>query len=95
MTFNVAAIIKGSFACYHDDGTMVYDEILPYIEKGKEVILDFESIDRITIMFLNGCIGKLYMKYGEKLDTQIFYKNYAANLRLLDRLNDVIKNATT
>ena len=49
-----------------EDGTKLHDLVLPDMQKGKAVELDFNGVETIYTPFLNGCFGKLYEKFDKE-----------------------------
>lgn len=51
------------------------NKILPAIEKGEEVTLDFEKVDGATQSFVHALISDLIRKYGSEILDKIYFKN--------------------
>ncbi|MDR0894028.1 MAG: STAS-like domain-containing protein [Prevotellaceae bacterium] len=49
-----------------DEGELVYNEILPFLQRGETVALDFSGIELMTTAFLNVAIGSLYKNYSSE-----------------------------
>ena len=46
-----------------EEGNVVYETILPLIEKGEDVDLSFEGGTLVLTPFLNGAVGQLYRHF--------------------------------
>lgn len=61
---NVAELIGSPSALTREQGAIVFDAIIPLLNEGKKVVLDFGEIESIITPFLNVSIGKLYEKFS-------------------------------
>ena len=50
-----------------EDGLKLYDIVLPKMNRGETVELDFNGIEIIYTPFLNGCIGKLFGHFDKEI----------------------------
>jgi hypothetical protein len=46
-----------------EDGTGIFNRILPLLRSGSKICLDFEGVVTITSSFLNASIGKLFGRF--------------------------------
>jgi hypothetical protein len=51
------------------------NDILPALEEGKEVILDFQGIDSTTQSFIHALVSDVIRKKGIRILDHIFFKN--------------------
>ncbi len=66
----------GSFAENKDKARdMRLKELIPALEKGEEIILDFEGIEAATQSFIHALISDLIRKYGVEVLDKISFKN--------------------
>lgn len=66
----------GSFAENKDEARNIRrDIIIPALEKGEEVILDFEKIEAATQSFIHALISDLLRKYGSDILDEVIFKN--------------------
>ena len=66
----------GSFAENKDVARELrINEILPALEKGDNIILDFENIDAATQSFVHALISDLIRKYGNEILDKIEFKS--------------------
>ncbi len=66
----------GSFAENKDIARDIrLNQIIPAIEKNKEVILNFEGIDAVTQSFIHALISDLLRKYSSEVLDIISFKN--------------------
>jgi len=66
----------GSFAENKDIARELrVNEILPTLEKGDNIILDFENIDAATQSFIHALISDLIRKYGNEILDKIEFKS--------------------
>lgn len=49
--------------------------IIPSLDKGDEVILDFENVDDATQSFIHALISDVIRKYGAKILDTVYFKN--------------------
>ena len=56
-------VVGSKAAVSSEDGERLFEKICAFLEKGFEVVLDFENIDTLITTFLNAAIGQLYSKY--------------------------------
>ena len=50
-------------------------KIIPALEKGEEVTLDFKDIDSATQSFVHALISDLIRRYGAEVLDKIYFKN--------------------
>ncbi len=68
--------IAGAFAENKDKAKEIrIQQLVPQIEKGKEVILDFTGVDAVTQSFIHALISELMRKYGIEVLDKIFFKS--------------------
>jgi SepF-like predicted cell division protein (DUF552 family) len=66
----------GSFAANKDIAKEIrLEEIIPALEKGNEVILDFENINSATQSFIHALISDLMRQYGNDVLDKISFKS--------------------
>ena len=63
---NIAEKIGSPSALTQEQGNLIYNEILPVIQQGDQVTLDFDQIERMISPFLNNAIGQLYGTYNSE-----------------------------
>ncbi len=68
--------LVGSFAENKDKARDIrINEIIPILEKGQNLILDFENIDSITQSFAHALISDLIRNYGIDVLDRISFAN--------------------
>jgi hypothetical protein len=68
--------IVGSFAENKDKAQKIRtEEILPAIEGGEKVILDFNEVGSATQSFIHALISDLLRRYGGDVLDVLFFKN--------------------
>ncbi len=68
--------IVGSFAENKDKARDIrIKEIIPILEKGEDIIIDFERIDEVTQSFTHALISDLIRNYGIDVLDRIKFKN--------------------
>ena len=68
--------IVGSFAENKDLARDIRKKkIIPELEKGEKVVLNFEGIDSATQSFIHALISDLIRKYGSQVLDEIYFKN--------------------
>lgn len=103
MVILINKIIKATNAISQSDGLELYD-FLKSLPKGKDYVLSFEGINRVSTAFLNACIGKLIID-GEYKPSQIDRKTasnivltkldrVSENAKIYPRYNEIVKDAT-
>lgn len=66
----------GSFAENKDVAQVLRKEkIIPALDKGENVILDFEEIDAATQSFIHALISDLFRSYGGDVLDKVAFKN--------------------
>lgn len=66
----------GSFAENKDLARDIrLNEIIPALEKGQEIILDFTGIETVTQSFIHALISDLFRKYGSDVLDRITFKS--------------------
>ena len=66
----------GAFAENKDQAqTLRNDQIIPALNRGEEVILDFEKIDAATQSFVHALISDLFRNYGNDILDRLSFKN--------------------
>ena len=50
-------------------------QIIPALEKGDEVTLDFQGIDAVTQSFIHALISDLFRRYGNDILDRIAFKS--------------------
>ena len=74
--------IVGSFAENKDLARNIrIDHILPELEKGREVTLDFEGVESLTQSFIHALISDLIRKYGIEVLDKVYFKNCNETVR--------------
>lgn len=56
-------------------------KIVPELEKGGSVILDFENIDATTQSFIHALVSDLFRKYGDEILDRVTFKSCNENVR--------------
>jgi hypothetical protein len=75
-----------------DEGTIIFNKVLPILKSKGKVCLDFKEVLTITSSFLNASIGKLFGQFENgTFEDRITWKNVDENDEQLIKL--VIKNA--
>ena len=89
---NIAEKIGSPSALTQEQGNLIYNEILPVIQQGDQVTLDFDQIERMISPFLNNAIGQLYGTYNsEQISDCLIIKGFPDEKKAT--LNTVISNA--
>jgi hypothetical protein len=94
-TINLPGFLQKKSAILSSDGIDVYNAIKNELEKGNEIQLDFDGLNRVTTSFLNSAIGTILVEFGGELLTQskLTFKNITSNT-LQHKLDEVINLAT-
>lgn len=72
----------GSFAENKDIARNIrLREIIPALEGGQEVVLDFENVDAATQSFVHALISDLIRKYGYEILDKISFKSCSETVR--------------
>jgi len=72
----------GSFAENKDLAREIrINEIIPALNNGKEVILDFSKVDSITQSFAHALISDLIRNYGDGVLDKISFKNCSETVK--------------
>ena len=90
--FNVAELIESPSALTREQGSVVYNVIVPLLRNGENITLDFADVESLITPFLNVVIGKLYEDFSsEQLNDQLKISNLPEGTRAKFKL--VIENA--
>ena len=90
--FNVAELIESPSALTREQGSVVYNVIVPLLRNGENITLDFADVESLITPFLNVAIGKLYEDFSsEQLNDQLKISNLPEGTRAKFKL--VIENA--
>ncbi len=74
--------VVGSFAENKDLARdLRIKKIIPALEKGQEVTLDFKGIDSATQSFIHALISDLIRNYGTEVLDKIYFKNCSETVR--------------
>jgi hypothetical protein len=66
----------GSFAENKDLARKIrLENIVPLLETGQEIILDFDKVDSATQSFIHALISNLIRNYGIEVLDRIYFKN--------------------
>lgn len=72
----------GSFAENKDIARdMRIKEIIPALENGKDIVLDFNHIDAATQSFMHALISDLIRKYGNEILDRVNFKSCNKNVQ--------------
>jgi len=68
--------LVGAFAENKDVAREIrLQKIIPELEKGQEVALNFEKIDSVTQSFIHALISDLIRKYGNRVLDRVYFKH--------------------
>ena len=74
--------LVGSFAENKDKAREIrLEQIIPALEKGKSVILDFANIGGVTQSFIHALVSDLVRHYGNEIFDRVLFKNCAENVQ--------------
>ncbi|MBW4595474.1 MAG: STAS-like domain-containing protein [Brasilonema angustatum HA4187-MV1] len=65
MLLVVREILDSPYAMCAEQGTLVYDKILPVLQQGEKVELDFDGMKFCTAPFWTVAIGQLFSEFSE------------------------------
>lgn len=55
--------------------------LLPKLERGESIVLDFSKVNYATQSYIHALIGEALQKYGDKILDQIEFKNCSTSVR--------------
>ncbi len=74
--------LVGSFAENKDKAREIrLEQIIPALEKGKSIILDFTNIEGVTQSFIHALVSDLVRHYGNEIFERVLFKNCAKNVQ--------------
>ena len=74
--------LAGSFAENKDVARDIrLQKIIPILNKGKEIIIDFEGVDSATQSFVHALISDLFRLYGNDILDRIQFKSCNETVR--------------
>ena len=56
-------------------------KLIPALDKGEEIVLDFKKIDSVTQSFIHALISDLMRKYGGEVLDKVSFKNCNETVR--------------
>jgi hypothetical protein len=62
------------------------ESVLPALQKGESVVLDFSGVEHITQSFVHALVGEPLKKYGEAVLDSIEFRNCSAQVRTVIEL---------
>jgi len=90
----ITDIISSAFAGYHSEGLAVHTLLEKEIAEQKPVSISFKGIESCSTMFLNACIGKLYIHFPKETIQKLLTITDTESIPNFDKkLQDVISNA--
>lgn len=79
--------IEGDTAVSYDDGKKCQKDIVKFLDRKENVILDFSGIDYVITAFLNPIIGDLILERGNNVMKHIVINN--ANTTIIKKIKQV------
>ncbi|MCX6814630.1 MAG: STAS-like domain-containing protein [Candidatus Aenigmarchaeota archaeon] len=74
--------LVGSFAENKDIARQVrIGRIIPALEGGKDVTIDFEKVEAATQSFIHALISDIIRKYGSEILDRIYFKNCSETVK--------------
>lgn len=74
--------IVGDFAENKDAASRIrIESIIPAVQAGDDVVLDFGEVDSVTQSFIHALISDLIRKYGGEVLDHVLFKNCNENVR--------------
>jgi hypothetical protein len=90
----IKEIISSTFAGYHSEGLKVYSLLEKEIAAQNTVDISFKDVESCSTMFLNACIGKLYLTFPKASIEKLLIISDTSHISNFDKkLGDVISNA--
>lgn len=89
----VRDIINTANAISHSFGLKVYQEVLPVLKNGNDVVISFEGIRNLSSGFCNASIGKLFLDFPDQSKKQLEIEGIE-NSRWKRKVEDAIELAT-
>ncbi len=81
MTIRIAEN-SGSFAENKDVArTLRLEKIIPTLENGEDVILDFEGVESATQSFVHALVSDLFRRYGNDILERIKFKSCSGTVQ--------------
>ena len=82
MTEIIMHPLVGDFAENKDRARKIKDDIIvPALEKGEVVILDFQDVDSATQSFIHALISDIIRRYGAEVLDFVLFRNCNENVR--------------
>ena len=87
--------LTGSFAENKDIAQQVRKEqIIPSLEKGEKIILDFENIDAATQSFIHALISDLFRIFGDNVLDRVAFKNCSETVqKIIEIVSDYMQES--
>lgn len=74
---HIVAIIHKKYAISQEDAQQILPSLESAITQQQPIELSFAGIENCSSIFLNNSLGKLYLTYGDKVDTYIHFVGIA------------------
>lgn len=91
MVVFVKNYIDGDTAVSYEDGKKCYKDVIEALNKGENVVLNFEGIEYVITAFLNPIIGDLILEKGLEVMKNI--EIIQANKKTIDKIKLVKEGA--
>lgn len=78
----LSAAVPGPFAENKDAARAArLEQIVPALDRGEEVVLDFGGIESATQSFVHALISDLFRRYGADVLDRLVFKNCTENVK--------------
>lgn len=75
-----------------EEGQKVYDLIVPHLNKGEKVIIDFKPIGILSVVFLDAAFGQLLRDYKPSLLKELLIIENLSEFQY-KMLGEIVRNA--
>lgn len=75
MKIIIADVIDVPYAILRKHGSMLFDVLDRAIAKNEKIEISFKGLASLNSAFVNASLGKLYSKYGDKLEDVLLFSD--------------------
>jgi hypothetical protein len=82
-SLHILAVLNKKFAISQEDAQQILPSLENAISQQQPIDLSFDGIENCSSIFLNNLLGKLYLSFGDKVDSYIHFTGIASDDSIL------------
>ena len=79
----IFTVLNKKFAMSLEDAELIFPSLQNAISTEQTVELSFDGIENCSSIFLNNLLGKLYLSFGDRVDSYVHYTGIDVNDEIL------------